>query len=349
MRRSCYRTDQRDRRDRQRASSARPAGSTSIPGCRSSAPSSRTRTAITRGPARRAYLCAAPGERGAAAPAARTRAIETLPYGEPLAHRRRRASRSIRPATSSARRRSASSTAARSGSCRATTSAQPDPTCAPFEPVALPHVHHRSDLRAADLHLGSRRSRWSTRSLAWWRGNRDGRRPSVLFCYVLGKAQRILAELARPRRRADPPARRDVRADRRVSRRGRRDGAGRAHHRRRCAARRWRGRWCSRRCRRAARRGCGACPNASRRVRVGPDARPRRPPPARLRSRLRACRITPTGARCSTTIAETGASRVLVTHGWSEALARYLARRTRPRDRHHPHRVRRRDRRADGS
>ena len=40
------------------------------------------------------------------------------------------------------------------------------------------------------------------------------------------------------------------------------------------------------------------------------------------------------------TIAETGASRVLVTHGWSDALARYLAEDARPRDRHDPHGVR---------
>src|SRR5439155_26326489 len=37
---------------------------------------------------------------------------------------------------------------------------------------------------------------------AWWRANRDEGRPSVLFCYVLGKAQRVLAEL---RDRADGP------------------------------------------------------------------------------------------------------------------------------------------------
>ena len=33
--------------------------------------------------------------------------------------------------------------------------------------------------------------------LRWWDGNREAGRASVLFCYALGKAQRILGELAR--------------------------------------------------------------------------------------------------------------------------------------------------------
>ena len=32
---------------------------------------------------------------------------------------------------------------------------------------------------------------------AWWNANRDARRTSVLFCYSIGKAQRLLAELMR--------------------------------------------------------------------------------------------------------------------------------------------------------
>jgi putative mRNA 3-end processing factor len=71
----------------------------------------------------------------------------------------------------------------------------PDPTCLPFEPVhcdtfiteatfALP-IYRWDDLRliAEDI-------------LRWWEGNREAGRASVLYCYALGKAQRILAELA---------------------------------------------------------------------------------------------------------------------------------------------------------
>jgi putative mRNA 3-end processing factor len=33
--------------------------------------------------------------------------------------------------------------------------------------------------------------------MGWWEENRQARRTSVLFCYTLGKAQRLLAELSR--------------------------------------------------------------------------------------------------------------------------------------------------------
>ena len=70
-----------------------------------------------------------------------------------------------------------------------------DPTCAPFEVVpcdtliteatfALP-IYRWPDMArvAADIH-------------DWWRGNAERGRASVLFCYSLGKAQRVLAALA---------------------------------------------------------------------------------------------------------------------------------------------------------
>ena len=50
-----------------------------------------------------------------------------------------------------------------------------------------------------------------------------------------------------------------------------------------------------------------------------PDARPRRPPPARA-GRGFACRSRRL-VRAASTIADTGASCVLATHGWSDALA----------------------------
>ena len=72
----------------------------------------------------------------------------------------------------------------------------PDPTCAPFEPV-------RCDTFVTEATFALPIFRWDpTESvareiLAWWERNAAARRPSVLFCYALGKAQRILAELAR--------------------------------------------------------------------------------------------------------------------------------------------------------
>lgn len=70
----------------------------------------------------------------------------------------------------------------------------PDPTCAPFEVVpcdvliseatfALP-IYHWPETRevAADIHR-------------WWQRNRERGLSSLLFVYALGKAQRVLAEL----------------------------------------------------------------------------------------------------------------------------------------------------------
>jgi putative mRNA 3-end processing factor len=70
----------------------------------------------------------------------------------------------------------------------------PDPTCAPFEPVvcdtliseatfALPcYAWPQTREVVADIHR-------------WWMANREAGNASVLFCYAFGKAQRVLAEL----------------------------------------------------------------------------------------------------------------------------------------------------------
>jgi putative mRNA 3-end processing factor len=70
-----------------------------------------------------------------------------------------------------------------------------DPTCAPFEPLrcdvfvtestfALP-VYHWDSTAAVMAEL-----------LAWWKQNAERGLTSVIFCYTIGKAQRLLAELA---------------------------------------------------------------------------------------------------------------------------------------------------------
>lgn len=71
----------------------------------------------------------------------------------------------------------------------------PDPTCAAFEPLEC-------DVFISEATFAHPDFRWSATHQvideirAWWRANRARGIASVLFCYALGKAQRVLAELA---------------------------------------------------------------------------------------------------------------------------------------------------------
>jgi putative mRNA 3-end processing factor len=71
-----------------------------------------------------------------------------------------------------------------------------DPTCAPFEPL-------RCDTFVTESTFGLPIYRWDATADAvaeiaqWWTDNGNVGRTSVLFCYTIGKAQRILAELSR--------------------------------------------------------------------------------------------------------------------------------------------------------
>jgi putative mRNA 3-end processing factor len=73
---------------------------------------------------------------------------------------------------------------------------QPDPTCAPFEPL-------RCDVFVSETTFGQPHFVWPDTAavvgniVRWWQINRERGRNSVLFCYALGKAQRVLAELLR--------------------------------------------------------------------------------------------------------------------------------------------------------
>lgn len=68
----------------------------------------------------------------------------------------------------------------------------PDATCAPFEPV-------RCDVFITESTFGLPVFRWQAQQQvfddinAWWRGNAQAGRPSVLYAYSFGKAQRVLA------------------------------------------------------------------------------------------------------------------------------------------------------------
>jgi putative mRNA 3-end processing factor len=70
-----------------------------------------------------------------------------------------------------------------------------DPTCEPFEPVSC-------DTFITESTFGLPIFRWDpardviAELFGWWEDNRAAGQASVLFCYTLGKAQRILAALA---------------------------------------------------------------------------------------------------------------------------------------------------------
>jgi putative mRNA 3-end processing factor len=70
-----------------------------------------------------------------------------------------------------------------------------DPTCEPFEPVPC-------DTFISESTFGLPIYRWDPTDTVigeifeWWERNREEGRTSVLFCYTIGKVQRILAELA---------------------------------------------------------------------------------------------------------------------------------------------------------
>ncbi len=71
---------------------------------------------------------------------------------------------------------------------------EPDPTCRPFEPVPC-------DVFVTESTFGLPVYRWPPiagvidQLLAWWDDCARRAVPAVLFCYALGKAQRVLAEL----------------------------------------------------------------------------------------------------------------------------------------------------------
>ena len=150
-------------------------------------------------PGSAAYLCAAPGRAVLQRRLADAR-IETLPYGEAVAIGDVRVS--FHPAghilgSAQIRVERGGEVWVVSGDYKR----QADPTCEPFEPV-------RCDTFVTEATFGLPIYTWDAPDLVvddilgWWRANRENGRPSVLFCYVLGKAQRILAGIGD---RADGP------------------------------------------------------------------------------------------------------------------------------------------------
>lgn len=72
---------------------------------------------------------------------------------------------------------------------------QPDPTCAPLEPLKC-DVFISEATYALPVYRWPQAAQVAEEIVRWWRSNRDRGVASVLFCYALGKTQRVLAELA---------------------------------------------------------------------------------------------------------------------------------------------------------
>ena len=71
---------------------------------------------------------------------------------------------------------------------------QPDPTCAPFEPLEC-DVFISEATFALPVYRWPQTSKVIEEVYRWWRSNRERGIASALFCYALGKAQRVLSEL----------------------------------------------------------------------------------------------------------------------------------------------------------
>jgi putative mRNA 3-end processing factor len=117
--------------------------------------------------------------------------LQTLPYGESIAHHGVRLS--LHPAghvlgSAQARLEHSGQVWVASGDYKVA----PDATCAPFEPV-------KCDVFITESTFGLPIYRWSPDAElfadinTWWQRNADANQASVLCCYSFGKAQRILS------------------------------------------------------------------------------------------------------------------------------------------------------------
>lgn len=271
-------------------------------------------------PGSRGYLCAAPGEA-----VLRRRlpdaSIETIAYGESLAIGGVRVS--FHPAGHILG--SAQIRVERHGDVWVVSGdykRQFDPTCDAFEPVRC-HTFISEATFALPIYTWDPTADVIDDILGWWRENRANDRPSVLFCYALGKAQRILAEIAG---RADGPIHlhgamcaltdtyREAGIAMAAAERMTEDMRGKALARSLVLAP-------------LSARGTPwmrRLPHASDAFASG-LMRVRGVRRQRAFDRGFALSDHADWGALLDTIAATGASRVLVTHGWSDALARYLA------------------------
>jgi putative mRNA 3-end processing factor len=71
---------------------------------------------------------------------------------------------------------------------------EPDPTCAPFEPVRC-HAFVTESTFGLPIYRWAPPDALFAQVNRWWRGNAQAGRASVIFAYAFGKAQRILASV----------------------------------------------------------------------------------------------------------------------------------------------------------
>jgi putative mRNA 3-end processing factor len=71
---------------------------------------------------------------------------------------------------------------------------EPDPTCMPFESIRC-HTFVTESTFGLPIYRWAGEAEVLADIHAWWRGNREAGRASLLFAYALGKAQRLLAGL----------------------------------------------------------------------------------------------------------------------------------------------------------
>lgn len=139
----------------------------------------------------RHYLVAEPGKHLFRTRLGETANIDTLPYGEAVEHHGVRVS--FHPAGHVLG--SAQIRVEHRGEVWVVTGdykLEPDPTCVPFEPV-------RCHTFLTESTFGLPVYRWDPPQELfgsinhWWRANRDAGKTSVIFAYSLGKAQRVMA------------------------------------------------------------------------------------------------------------------------------------------------------------
>jgi putative mRNA 3-end processing factor len=141
----------------------------------------------------RAYLTSAPGRPLAERRLAAGARVEGLPYGEPRTIGGVRVS--LHPAghilgSAQVRLEHRGEVWVVSGDYKV----EPDPTCAPFEPVRCHAFVTESTFGLPVYQWPAQRDVFDAIH-AWWRANQEAGRASLLFGYALGKAQRLLAGL----------------------------------------------------------------------------------------------------------------------------------------------------------
>jgi putative mRNA 3-end processing factor len=80
----------------------------------------------------------------------------------------------------------------------------PDPTCLPFEPLRC-HVLFSECTFGLPIFTWPATSQVIQEILAWWTENADRQQASLLLAYTMGKAQRLLAEVAATQKHAPLP------------------------------------------------------------------------------------------------------------------------------------------------